>query len=209
VYCPNQHVPVTPKKSSLQHPDALQLLMQEDTAMLRAVYTELLPQVSRFVQANGGSQQDARDVFQDGLVVFLLRLRQSSASDTLWSNWIAYLISICRNCWYRELRDRKIRPGAHGDAYPEGAAPEGRLFGVLSQEEMIAEAVQKAMDAIDPACRDVLKMFYNDRLSMADIADLLGYTPDYIRVKKMRCMDKLRRAIPPGFWNTLNEAYKP
>ncbi len=177
--------------------------------MLRAVYAELLPQVSRFVQANGGSQQDASDVFQDGLVIFLLRLRQSSASEIQWSNWIAYLTSICRNCWYQELRDRKHRPGAHSDEYPEGAAPEGRMFGGLSQEELIAEAVQKAMDAIDPACRDVLKMFYNDRLSMADIADLLGYTPDYIRVKKMRCMDKLRRAIPPGLWSTLNEANTP
>lgn len=177
--------------------------------MLRAVYAELFPQVSRFVQANGGSQQDARDVFQDALVVFLLRLRQSSASSTHWSNWVAYLTSICRNRWYQELRDRKHRPGAHGDAYPEGAAAEGQLFGAPSQDELIAETVQKAMNAIDPACRDVLRMFYVDRLNLADIADLLGYTPDYIRVKKMRCMEKLRKAIPPGFWSTINEANKP
>lgn len=177
--------------------------------MLGAVYAELLPQVARFVQANGGSQQDARDIFQDALVIFLLRLRQSTASDVQWRNWMSYFLSICRNRWYQELRDRKMRPSAQGIDFPDNGTEEGRQFGAISREELIAEAVQQALSNLDPACRDVLRMFYNERLSMADIADLLGYTPDYIRVKKMRCMEKLRKAMPAGFWMTLNETHKP
>ena len=58
------------------------------------------------VITNSGTEEEARDVYQDALVVFWQKAR--SGNLVLTSKMSTYIYSICQNLWRKEL-DRKKR----------------------------------------------------------------------------------------------------
>lgn len=61
-----------------------------------------LPKVERMVRKNSGTHADAKDLFQDALVILLGRAKDPAF--TLSCSIGTYLFAICRNKWQEELR---------------------------------------------------------------------------------------------------------
>src|SRR3989337_1917603 len=69
------------------------------------IYKICHPMILDFIIKSHGTEEDAVDVFQDGLVIFHHNLtngifREESSIQT-------YIFSICKNLWLRELRKRQ------------------------------------------------------------------------------------------------------
>lgn len=63
-----------------------------------------------------------------------------------------------------------------------------------NQEDQYA-IVERTMTFLKEECRDMLKLFYFERKSMNEIAGVLGYSQDFVKVKKSRCMNELRKKL--------------
>src|SRR5687768_17658196 len=62
--------------------------------------------MTKLVITNSGTEEEARDVYQDALIVFWQKA--TSGNLVLTSKMSTYIYSICQNLWRKEL-DRKKR----------------------------------------------------------------------------------------------------
>ncbi len=75
----------------------------KDHEAFKALYA-YLPKVEHLVRQNSGRSGDAKDIFQDALIIFHRRVR--SEDFTLTSSIGTFLFAVCRNLWRDELRRR-------------------------------------------------------------------------------------------------------
>ncbi len=69
-------------------------------SVLEYLYKDYFPQVLRIVVKNGGVEQDARDLFQEALIIIFNRLRKDELK--IESSFHNYFIVLCRFIWFRQ-----------------------------------------------------------------------------------------------------------
>lgn len=165
------------------------LLTNREQTLTR-LYQRTFPMVRRHVLRHGGAEQDAKDVFHDGLVVFYEKtvagtLHLSAAPST-------YLVAVCRNLWHRELaRRNRYRPTELTDentaqlfAEPEISVPQDSI----SVLDYVAQLGAK--------CRSILLAFYYFQQPLDQIAAEHGFAGTRsATVQKFKCLERLRTAV--------------
>ena len=155
-----------------------------DEKALEFVYKKYYRMMTKLVVTNSGTEDEARDVFQDALVVFWQKAR--SGKLVLTSKISTYIYSICQNLWRKEL-DRKKRLSSE-----ERDTSESMDLDSPEREKIIA----KCLDQLGETCRKVLMYYYFDDMSMQEIADKLGFAnTDTAKTKKYKCKQKLDELI--------------
>lgn len=139
----------------------------------------------KMVLRNSGSEDEAKDVFQDALVVFWEKV--VSEKLVLTSKISTYLFSICQNLWRKEL-DRKTRhAGELTVDKPDNFDPD--------KQERI-DAMRKCLQMLGESCRQILMLYYFDDLSMQEIAQQMGLAnADTAKTKKYKCKQELDNLV--------------
>jgi RNA polymerase sigma factor (sigma-70 family) len=155
-----------------------------DEKALEFIYKKYYRMMTKLVITNSGTEDEARDVYQDALVVFWQKAR--SGNLVLTSKISTYVYSICQNLWRKEL-DRKKRLSNEEKDSSESLDLDGP-----EREKIIA----KCMEQLGDTCRKVLMYYYFDELSMQEIADKLGFAnTDTAKTKKYKCKQKLDELV--------------
>jgi RNA polymerase sigma factor (sigma-70 family) len=170
-----------------------QALLADRARALTQLYRQAFPAVRRLVQRQGGSGQDAQDVFQDALVVFyeqavLGTLELTAAPGT-------YLTSIARHRWQHELRRRSRLP--HEPLPDDGAT-------LPTEEPEAADepafAVLDYVERLGAKCKNMLLNFYYFQQPLAQIAAANGYgSVRSATVQKFKCLERLRASVRAAF----------
>ena len=136
--------------------------------------------MTKMVITNSGTEEEARDIYQDALIVFWQKA--TSGKLVMTSKISTYIYSICQNLWRKEL-DRKKRLSNE----------EKDIAVVLDTDtEERNRIVAKCIDQLGDTCKKVLMYYYFDEMSMQDIADKLGFAnTDNAKTKKYKCKKKL------------------
>jgi RNA polymerase sigma factor (sigma-70 family) len=173
-------------KSGLQvdEKEIFDRICKGDEKALEFIYKKYYRMMTKLVITNSGTEDEARDVYQDALVVFWQKAR--SGNLVLTSKISTYVYSICQNLWRKEL-DRKKRLSNEEKDSAESLDLDGP-----EREKIIA----KCMDQLGETCRKVLMYYYFDEMSMQEIADKLGFAnTDTAKTKKYKCKQKLDELI--------------
>ena len=164
--------------------DLFDRIQKGDEKALEFIYKKYYRMMTKLVITNSGTEEEARDVYQDALVVFWQKAR--SGNLVLTSKMSTYIYSICQNLWRKEL-DRKKRLSNEEKDSSETMDLEGP-----EREKIIA----KCMDQLGETCRKVLMYYYFDEMSMQEIADKLGFAnTDTAKTKKYKCKQKLDELV--------------
>jgi RNA polymerase sigma-70 factor, ECF subfamily len=108
-----------------------------------------------------------------------------------------WVLAIARNLCLDLLRRRgKMRTedvDSHKDTLPshESSAEEG----AIAREEK--QSLEQAMDALPVSDREVLALYYVQRRTTKQIAQLLGVAPGTIMARLFRAREKLRKELTP------------
>jgi len=162
----------------------LKRIKNGDESALDNLYKKHFRLMLNLVTKNNGSEQEARDIFQDALIVFW----QKAISDdfVLSSKISTYLYSICQNLWRKEL-ERKKRF--------EESDKENSVENNLEKNEMI-KIVHDCINQLGDSCKEVLTLYYFDGLSMDKIAQKMGLAnSDTAKTKRYKCKKKLDNLI--------------
>jgi len=155
-----------------------------DESALDYLYKKYYRMMTNMVIKNNGSEQEAKDVYQDALVVFWQKA--ISGNLVLTSKISTYIYSICQNLWRKEL-ERKSRLVSDEKDTPHHSSHE--------QEEK-AKIIHDIINQMGDTCRKILSYHYFDGLSMTDIAEKLGYAnTDTAKTKKYKCKQKLYQLV--------------
>ena len=166
-----------------------------DERALAHLYRLHWPMVSHFVLQNSGSEDDAQDVYQEGVMVFYEKVRDGSLE--LSCQIKTYLYAVCRRLWLKRLTSRSrfgvrlLDDEEHGPYLNTGA--EDDLLAAEEQDRRFA-TMGEAMAHLGEPCRSLLEGFYLLDKSMQDLTAEFGYTnADNAKNQKYKCLVRLKK----------------
>lgn len=167
------------------HDQLVQGIQSSDRSTLTYIYTTWFPMIRDFIGRNAGTEEDARDIFQEGMLVLFDKVQDNEVE---WKSTLkTFLFAVCRNKWLMVLRKKKARNTV------------ADLESVSEIESEVAEDIEKSeryrlmrkgFDQLGNECQQVLNLFF-DGHSMKEIAEKLSFTPAYAKKKKFICQKKL------------------
>ena len=160
--------------------EILERIRKGDEQALDFLYKKHYRMMQRLVTSNNGSEEEAKDIFQDALIAFWQKV--TGGEFVLTSRISTYLYSICQNLWRKEL-DRKSRL-SHEEK-------DGEVFMQGDQQEK-ARIIHQCIEDLGDTCKKILTYYYFDGRSMDEIAELMGFAnSDTAKTKKYKCKQKL------------------
>ena len=177
-------------------------LQTGDRQIIKNIYKESFGYCSSFVLNNRGSMEQARDLFQEAIMVLLKNSR--NPDFTLTCQVKTYLYSVMRNKWLKEI-NKQNRGGLQLVIDEETdrefvMVQEDTLEEKKEQEEQF-KAVSKALEAIKEDCKKLIMSFYYKKIDLSHLAEQMGYTYQFIKVKKNRCMNALKAKVREIYQN--------
>ena len=137
----------------------------------------------------GGNKTDAEDLFQDALLVLIEKV--SEPNFKLTCNINSFLFGICRNLSLSHFRKKGQEVTLQLEVEINCSIEEIEEY---VQEEHKYVALDKALESIGKKCMDILGLFYNQNLSMSEIARRLGFKNETsAKTQKYKCIEKARK----------------
>jgi RNA polymerase sigma factor (sigma-70 family) len=155
-----------------------------DEGALDFLYQKYYRMMTNLVIKNSGTEDEAKDVFQDALIVFWQKVSRKEL--VLTSKISTYVYSVCWNLWRKEL-DRKKRLSSE--------EKDGASFPEHDKIERI-KAIRDCVSKLGEVCQKVLTYYYFDGMSMKEIALKLGFSnSDTAKTKKYKCKKELDKVV--------------
>lgn len=181
----------------------LEGLKTSDSNVLEYVYKKYFPIVRFFVIKNSGTDEDAKDVFQEAIILIYKRLKDGSLDLTC--AFKTYLYSVCRILWLRQLEKKKVRNEVVADNQVfiqldediEGSAAEQEQFRIY----------QKHFQLLHKDCQEILQLFLK-KVPLKEIAQKMNIKSDkYLKKRKYACKEALIKRIQndPDYKRLRNE----
>jgi RNA polymerase sigma factor (sigma-70 family) len=137
----------------------------------------------------GGSTEDARDIFQDGLIIMLEKLDDKQFALTC--KFKTFLYCVCEHLW-KTLLEKRQAANNYLTRQPE---PESEKdFTEVMDHRLYEEIFQEVFKTLDPISKKILKLYWEEK-SPQEIADKLGYTNGYVRKKKCEAQSELTEKV--------------
>ncbi len=161
-----------------------------DKKAIETIYKDNFNMVQSLVINNNGSAQEAKDIFQEAMIVLLEKSR--SANFELNCQIKTYVYSVCRRIWLKRLQQFNRYSGEI-----EG------MLGTVAVEEDVEEyekrdeefaMMEKAIAGLGEPCKGLIEAFYIQKRNMQDIASQFGYTnADNAKNQKYKCLMRLKK----------------
>jgi RNA polymerase sigma factor (sigma-70 family) len=174
-------------------------LITRDEKVLREYYALYYPGIRRFIISNNGSEEDARDLFQDALLVIFQKVRGGQFELTC--SLGTYIYSISRYLWLKELNKRKWVTRKSFDL--EDYIDTGSDIGQISEHNERMKLYRAYFDKLSSDCRKVLSLFMEGH-SIAEITAIMGYSSEqHTRNRRYRCKTSLIDSIRTEYGHEL------
>ena len=156
-------------------------------------YQQYSKTVSSFIINNGGSQQDADDIFQETVIAFINTVQKGNYR--MEAGIPTFLVAISKNLWYKEIK-KKDRSEYREKVFEIGRGSEELdVSNDISDREMKKE-LRELLDKLGDSCKKILMLFYYDNLSMKEIVEHLHYDNEQVvRNKKYKCLKELTELV--------------
>jgi len=165
--------------------EIIECLRNRQSYVVHYLSDRYLPMIRLMVTNLGGSGEDARDIFQEGLMIMLEKI--DSREFTLTCKFKTFLYCICENLWKSVIIKRR-RAANYLVRRVETESESD--FTEIIDNKMYRDIFRNAFDTLDPAGKSILKLYWEE-YSPKEIAEKLGYTYGYVRKKKCEAQAEL------------------
>lgn len=164
-------------------------LRKKNEVALKQLYRENYSMVLRLVINNSGTEQEAKDVYQEAIIHFYERLSQTEFALTCKIK--TYLYAVCRKLWLQRLahRNKYVRI-EEGERVPDA---DGVVTDVETKEMHYA-VMGDSLNKLGEPCRSILEDYYLQGHTMEEITMKFGYTnTDNTKNQKYKCLQRLKK----------------
>jgi RNA polymerase sigma factor (sigma-70 family) len=168
----------------------LQGLACSDKKAIETIYRENYNMIQSLIINNNGSADDARDVFQEAMIVLYEKVR--SGSFELNCLIKTYVYSVSRRLWLKRLQQMN-----HYSPVSDNLEETIPVEEEIEENERINyefQAMDRAISSLGEPCKSLLEAYYLDRKNMLEIAQSFGYTnADNAKNQKYKCLMRLKK----------------
>jgi RNA polymerase sigma factor (sigma-70 family) len=177
-------------RSEINEQKLLEGLAKNDRKAIETIYKEHFNMVQSLILNNSGYPDDARDIFQEAMIVLYQKAR--SGSFELNSQLKTYLYSVCRRLWLKRLNQmQRISPEVDN---LEETVPVEEELERHEQRNRDFLTMEQAMNNLGEPCKSLLEAYYMEKKSMVEIAGDFGYTnADNAKNQKYKCLMRLKK----------------
>lgn len=165
-------------------------LAKNDARAIESIYKSNFSMIQAFILNNNGSYDDARDIFQEAMIV----LYENAKTDSfvLTCQIKTYLYSICRRLWLKRLQQIN-RFGGQIENLEETVQVEEDLE-IQERRNADFAIMERAMGSLGEPCKSLLEAYYLQKKGMNEIAEDFGYTnADNAKNQKYKCLVRLKK----------------
>ena len=165
-------------------------LAESDKKAVETIYKDNYNMVQALVLKNNGTIDDAKDIFQEAMVV--LYERTQSEAFELNCQIKTFIYSVSKRLWLKKLM--------HQNRF---LITEEAEHEVIAVDEYVEEhekqnveflMMDRAMNNLGEPCKSLLEAFYLQKRSMQEIASNFGYTnSENAKNQKYKCLMRLKK----------------
>jgi len=172
----------------------IEAIQNNDTQVLKSLYTTNYPKIEVLVLKNSGSKDQAKDIYQDAFLAVWQNIKLNKFIPRSESSINGYLYTIAKNKWMDVLRSQGYKKTIVASQlnYFEIKDEENNDIDDDILKDKRLEDVILAFKNLGEACKSLLRKFYFEKKSMNLIAEELAIDSASTRNKKYRCMQKLK-----------------
>ncbi len=168
----------------------LNALVEGNSRIISKIYDKNFTQVKRFILQNKGGIEDAEDVFQKALLQIAVRHKKEGIHIN--SNFDAYLFTVCKNLWRRELNSKKNRVTNQEVIELVSEAKESANALV---EQKRHELFLEKLNLVSDNCKKILSLFFA-KIPYAEIVASTEYNSEtVVRQRVFKCKKRLTDLI--------------
>ena len=146
----------------------------------------LYPKVKKGVLSNGGTEDDAREVFHDSLVLLIEKIEKPDFELT--SKLSTFLYGINHFSWMNKLRKQQKSPETRWNDAIQVRAEE---VDYDEEKDELLKSLAKVLDTVSEKCKKIITLFYYQKKKMTEIADELEFSSvNSAKTQKYKCMER-------------------
>ncbi len=163
--------------------------------IINFIYKEFFPLIRFLVTENGGTGEDAEDIFQDGIIIIYNKINLDTNQFVLTSSFKTFMYSVCRNLWLQKLNKRKAVYDRLSDVEEYIDLPKAMLSEASIKEVEMHRLIQIHFLSMPEDCQKILRLF-SKNISLREIAVIMGFkTEKYAKTRKYMCKEELKKKI--------------
>jgi RNA polymerase sigma factor (sigma-70 family) len=171
----------------LNNKEILDGIIRNDLSIIKFLNNTFKPVVSKWIQKNNGTQDDANDMFQEAFLILFRKLNAEGDKLDLSCSFSTYFFSICKHLWFQELRSRakyhskgieEFCNRLTSDSYDEN-------------EDLKFKIYLRQLNRLESKCRELL-LLHCKKKSLIEIKQIMGFkNAQAVADKKKNCRKKL------------------
>lgn len=157
-------------------------IANNDSRVLKKIYQRYSHTIYSFIRDNNGNREDARDVFQDSLIIIYKMTQKREVLLT--STFLTFLHGISQRIWWQKLR--KSKPSIEMLSLPPNIQQESSVEQrYIAQEQY--NLYKEKLQTLPSRQRQVLELYLEGK-KMREIASIAGLkNEDYAKKYKYKC----------------------
>ena len=175
------------EKSSDQH--IIDSIRRRDDVAFKYLQVQFQDSIRLMVTEMGGSQEDAKDVFSDGLIALIRLVDREDFELTCKLGTLVY--ALCKKTWKQHLEKQVAVNNYH--LRKMESSPDWD-FTEEVDEQLYQEIFWTSFKQLEKVCQEILEGYLKE-ISPKEIAAKLGYSYGYIRKRKSMCHRFLMKMI--------------
>lgn len=178
------------KRSELNDSEVILGILNGSKGVLDEIYKAYFPMILQLVVMNNGSDDDAKDVFQESVIVLYNKVKKGDF--VLNSKLKTFIYSICRRLWLKRLSQKSRNAGNITD-FEEVLVVDDDIEQYEERDKQFV-LMESALGRLGEPCKTIIEDFYINNKSMQDICEKFGYTnADNAKNQKYKCLQRLKK----------------
>lgn len=159
---------------------------------IKEVYKLYYPAVERMILNNNGCEDEAKDIFQEAVIVLYDRIMLKDFK--LNSKLQTFLFAICKRMWLKQLTRGNAQYNTSDIAILEDSLADDYDDGQQEKLEKNIKQMDSAMEKLGEPCKSLLMDFYVANKTMQEISEKFGYTnANNAKTQKYKCLQRLKK----------------
>jgi RNA polymerase sigma factor (sigma-70 family) len=169
--------------------EIIECLRNRQSYVVRYLSDRYLPMIRLLITRMGGTSEDAKDIFQEGLMIMLEKIDNNKFALTC--KFKTFLYCVCENLWKSVIVKRQTA----ANYFERRVEPEDEKdFTEVMDNNLCREIFKSVFETLDPVSKNILKLYWEE-ISPQEIAGKLGYTYGYVRKKKCEAQAELTEKV--------------